>query len=151
MAPSPQKFREIVFQLLYCSDFDASQDEDIGSFLMGEFAISSRSVRLAQERRDLVVAKSLLIDEKITEASSDYTFDRIPRIERNILRLGVFELFYDEAIPPKVAIAESIRLARKYASPEGGSFVNAVLDTLYQKSVQNDEQLLPVSEGQTPL
>ncbi len=155
MAPTPQKFREIVFQLLYCNDFEVAQEEDVGAFMMGEFALSGRSMRSAQERKAQIGAKLPEIDQKIAEASSGYTFDRIPRVERNVLRLGIFELFYDEAIPPKVAIAEAIRLARKFASPEGGSFVNAVLDTLYQQveepNERPEEQLGSIARGEAPL
>lgn len=139
MAPAPQKFREIVFQLLYSSDFEASQDEDIGVFMMGEFALSNTSIRRAQERKDCIVKKLEEIDALIGQTSSSYSFDRIPWIERTILRLGIFELIFDESIHPKIAIAEAIRLARKYATPEGGTFVNAVLDTLYQKSLKTHE------------
>lgn len=91
---------------------------------------------MAQERKELIRAKLEEIDQKITAASSSYSFDRIPRIERNILRLGIFELFYDPSLPPKVAIAEAIRLTRKYATPEGGTFVNAILDSLYKQKQQ---------------
>jgi N utilization substance protein B len=149
MAPAPQKFREIVFQLLYSSDFDASQDEDISAFMMGEFALSGTSIRKAQERRNLIVARLEEIDPLIAQASSSYSFDRIPSIERTILRLGIFELIFDELIPPKVAIAEAIRLARKYATPEGGTFVNAVLDALYKKNPEAYE-IHSVPVGKAP-
>lgn len=139
MAPTPQKFREIVLQILYSSDFNASQDEDMGTFMKEEFALSSKSMRLAQERRDQILAKKEEADALIGEFSSSYSLERIPRTERAILRLGVYELLFDTAIPPKVAIAEAIRLARKYATPEGGMFVNAVLDSLYKKKLNFDE------------
>lgn len=151
MAPIPQKFREIVLQLLFCSDFHPAPDEGLASFMMGEFALSSKSVRLAQERAALVVSRLVEIDQKIGGASSEYSFDRIPNVEKNILRLGVFELFYDETIPPKVAIAESIRLTRKYATPEGGSFVNAILDTLYKEGGDPVAPISQVSTEQAPL
>lgn len=141
MAPSPQKFREIVFQLLYSSDFNASEEEDLGHFIKSEFALSNKSIRIAQERRNLVINKLHSIDDLIIKFSSNYSFDRIPKIERTILRLGIYELFFDIKIPPKVAIAEAIRLTRKYATPEGGTFVNAVLDSLYQKSLENHESI----------
>lgn len=66
----------------------------------------------------------------ITEHSTSYEFERIPRIERNVLRLGVYEIMYDSDIPPKVAIAEAIRLTRKFATPESATFVNAILDSI---------------------
>ena len=58
--------------------------------------------------------------------------------------MGVFELLFDPLIPPKVAIAEAIRLSRKFNTPESASFVNALLDHLYQESLgeHGDKQKL---------
>ncbi|MBX9744017.1 MAG: transcription antitermination protein NusB, partial [Chlamydiales bacterium] len=63
--------------------------------------------------------------------SPDYVFERISRTERSILRLGTFELLFDPSIPPKVAIAEAIRICRKFGSPQSAQFVNAVLDSVF--------------------
>ena len=134
MALSQQKFREIVFQLLYGFDFAAPDEEDAIDFMMRHFAITRKTVREAQQRCKQIQDKLAEIDPLIAGASSSYKFERIPRVERNILRLGVFELKHDAQIPPKVAIAEAIRLCRKFATPEGATFVNAILDTLYKNN-----------------
>nr|NGX48373.1 hypothetical protein [Chlamydiota bacterium] len=60
-----------------------------------------------------------------------YELERISRIERSILRLGLYELLYTD-LPDKVAITEAIRLTRKFATAEGGAFVNALLDAIYK-------------------
>ncbi len=72
------------------------------------------------------------IDALITRFSLSYQFDRIARVEKNVLRLGVYELCFSESMPPKVAIAEAIRLTRKFSTAESSSFVNAVLDAVFQ-------------------
>lgn len=134
--PIPQqKFREIVFQLIYSGDFAGSTDEEMTSFMMQQFAVTKKVVREAIERQKLVEAKRDDLDLQIKNASVAYDFDRITRIERNILRLSLYELLFDQTIPPKVVIAEGIRLARKFASPEGANFVNAILDSIYKKGV----------------
>jgi transcription antitermination protein NusB len=132
MSISQQKFREIVFQLLYSDDFSQAEEEDITELLMQQLAVTKRILRLAHERKRLLQEKLEEIDRLIAASSIGYEFDRIPRIERNVLRLGIFELLYDEAIPPKVAIAEAIRLSKKFATPEAISFINAILDGIYQ-------------------
>ena len=71
---------------------------------------------------------------KLAPCSLNYDFDRIQTVTKNILRLAVFELFFDPSIPPKVAIAEAIRLSRKFSTPESAAFVNALLDHLYRQS-----------------
>ncbi len=126
-----QKFREIVFQLLYSKDFSGTLDEGSIFLIMERLAVTKKIVKMAFEKQELVWEKLEILDALIAEASLEYTFDRIPHTERNILRLGVFELLYDDAIPAKVAIAEAIRLSRKFATHEASSFVNALLDALY--------------------
>ena len=71
----------------------------------------------------------------ISETSLSYDLDRIHSVERNVLRLGIYELFYETEIPPKVAIAESIRLSKKFGTPESVSYVNAIIDNLYKRKL----------------
>lgn len=134
MTLSQQKFREIVFQLLYSQDV-ASPDENLMiDLMMAELAVSKRNVRLAQEKVNKIKEHLAEIDSTIASVSTSYDFNRIQVVIKNILRLGVFELLFDDQIPPKVAIAEAIRLSRKFSTPESAFFVNALLDHLYQKS-----------------
>lgn len=128
MALSNQKFREIVFQLLFGLDFSTPSEEDTTEMLMQQLAVPKRALFEAQARAQKMVKLFPEIDRTIASHSKEYEFDRIPRVERAILRLGIFELFHDSEIPPKVAIAEAIRLARKFATAEAASFINAVLD-----------------------
>ncbi|MGE5195718.1 MAG: transcription antitermination factor NusB, partial [Anaerolineae bacterium] len=127
-----QKFREIVFQLIFSHDLSRADDEDSAFFMMRQLAVTKKIMREAIERQHRVCDKIGELDLLIAKHSLAYKFERIPRVERNILRLGVFEILYDEEIPPPVAIAEAIRLSRKFATPEGATFVNAVLDAIYQ-------------------
>jgi N utilization substance protein B len=130
MALPKEKFREIVFQLLYSSDF-AGEEEAVSSLLMQEHKTTRSNLRLAKERAGKVADRTLVLDEKIGGASTAYSFERISGVERNILRLGVFELLFDPEIPPKVAIAEAIRLCRKFGTKESAKYVNAVMDAVF--------------------
>lgn len=134
MAVPQQKFREIVFQMLYSSDLGRASEEDMLPLLMEELSVPKQAVKIAQERVRNIFDKQKEIDKTIAKISTSYEFDRIQSVERNVLRLGVFELLYDDSIPPKVAIAEALRLARKFGSPESAAFVNAVLDHIYKAS-----------------
>ena len=135
MSLPQQKFRELVFQLLYSIDIGKPDLEALVDLLMRQLEVTKKTVRQAQERVNLILAKQKEIDVMITKSSLSYEFARIQSTERNILRLGVFELFYDDKIPPKVAISEAMRLSRKFSSPEASSFVNAILDSLYKASL----------------
>jgi N utilization substance protein B len=129
----PQKFREIVFQLLYSHDFSPLEIGESVPFMMGELKVTKRSMMDAHARVGLVLEKLSEIDARLQAVSTVYSFERISRVERTLLRLGLFELFYDETIPPAVAIAEAIRLCRKFGTRESAQFVNAILDRLHKE------------------
>lgn len=145
--PLPQqKFREIVFQLLYSQDIAQPNEDLMLELMMAELAVSKKNVRSAQERAQKIKEILPEIDPLIASISTSYDFDRIQLVTKNILRLGVFELFFDDHIPPKVAIAEAIRLSRKFSTPESASFVNAVLDHLYQASQGSQTDLQKLTQ-----
>lgn len=149
MALTPQKFREIVFQLLYSYDIGHPDENLMTDLMMGELAVSKKNVKSAQEKVAQIIKELPSIDQKISTAATTYDFDRIQKVTKNILRLAVFELFFDTQIPPKVAIAEAIRLSRKFNTPESASFANALLDHLYQESLGlkvDQQKLAKISE-----
>jgi N utilization substance protein B len=142
MALPQQKFREIVFQLLYSHELFDPDNEVMMTMMMGELAVSKRNVRLALERVSQIEEKLSEIDRLITTVSVSYEFERIQAVTLTILRLGVFEIYFDDQVPPKVAIAEAMRLSRKFNTPESASFVNALLDNLYHAKI-GDGQIDP--------
>jgi len=70
------------------------------------------------------------IDKKIAQYAENWQLKRMAVVDRNIMRMGSFELIYCEDIPPKVSINEAVDLAKKYSGPEAGKFVNAILDKI---------------------
>lgn len=138
MSVPQKKFREIVFQVLYSYDLGQTDHQEIIDLLMNELAVTRKTVRMAIEKAGYIIHVHEETDAMIAEASVSYAFNRIQTVEKNILRLGIFELLFDDEIPPKVAISEAVRLARKFGSPESANFVNAVLDTLYKASKGED-------------
>ncbi len=133
MALSQKKFREIVFQIVYSHDFAQNAQDDLVSFLMRHFEATKKTICMAQEKAADICQKFSELDHHIAAASSEYELHRIPGVEKNILRLGVYELCFAKDVPPQVVIAEAIRLSRKFATPEGAAFVNAILDAIYKK------------------
>jgi transcription antitermination protein NusB len=80
----------------------------------------------AAELADAVAARAELLDVVITDAAAGWTADRLGTLERNILRIGVYEL-EEESVPPEVAINEAVVLARRYATDEAARLVNGIL------------------------
>lgn len=128
MSLPAQKFREVVFQMLYSYDTGRATDEDMLDLLSSELAVTKKSVREAQMRVHQLLSHLPEIDALISNTSQSYAFERIQTVERNILRLGIYEMVFDTAIPEKVAIAEAMRLARKFSTKESATFINAILD-----------------------
>lgn len=132
MVVPQRKFREIVFQMVYSRDLNSEADAKVLTSLLDQFVVTRKVLHQAYGKVEKIFAILDEIDGLISNFSKDYDFKRISRVERNILRLGVYELKYEGEVPPKVALAEAIRLSRKFGTPEGGAFVNAVLDAIFQ-------------------
>lgn len=150
MALPPQKFREMIFQMLYSIDMGKTRVEDLIPLIMQELAVTKSAALSAFERVEEIQAKQNEIDTAIGDVSHSYNFERIPGVERNILRLAIYEILFDAEVPPKVSIAEAMRLARKFSTPEASRFVNALLDTIYKRhegQATPDEELKEATES----
>lgn len=82
------------------------------------------------------------LDELITRFSRNYRLSRLAAVDRNILRLAVYEILHNKEVPPVVAINEAIELAKEYGSEESGRFVNGLLDRIRAESPRAPRQAL---------
>jgi len=130
--------RSLALQILFEWDFKGKKKDQLKgiiSYVINEFAPGLEKTDFIN---DLIfgVQKNLEeIDTLITESAPDWPLDQITNVDRNVLRLGIFELKYANAsdVPPKVAINESIELAKTFGGASSGKFVNGVLGTIYKK------------------
>ena len=76
-----------------------------------------------------------VIDEKISQHATNWQLKRMAVIDRNVLRIGVYELLYAADIPPKVTINEAVELAKKYGDMESSKFVNGILDKIHKTEI----------------
>src|SRR5438094_6301277 len=96
-----------------------------------EFCPAKPRVRaFAQPLIEGMVAHLPEIDERIRRYCENYEFRRISAVDRNILRLAIYEMLYRDDIPPVVSINEAIELAKTFGGAESGRFVNVILDRL---------------------
>lgn len=82
-----------------------------------------------------VLEKKNDIDSAIGHFAPDWPIERITTVDRNVLRMGIFELVFDPEIPSKVAINEAIELAKTYGGESSGKFVNGVLGAVYRDQI----------------
>jgi transcription antitermination factor NusB len=73
------------------------------------------------------------IDRLISERTVGWRFERLALLDRNILRIGVFELLFYDSVPPEVAIDEAVELAKKYGTDQARSFINGILDRIWKE------------------
>ncbi len=120
--------RERALQALYQIDVAAEGIDDALAAFWKSFEPVEREVReLAETLVRGVAEHRRSIDEAIEEASSNWRLDRMARVDRNVLRLAVYELLRTD-VPVKVVINEAIELGKKFGSESSGAFVNGVLD-----------------------
>jgi len=127
------KAREYVLQMLYQVDITQGLWQEI----LENFCASPDRQDLSGELKDFsaellggVVEHLQEIDKKISKYAANWQLERMAFVDRNIMRLGCFELLFRADIPPKVAINEAVELAKKYSGLESGKFVNAILDQI---------------------
>jgi transcription antitermination protein NusB len=127
--------RTIAMQSLYEWDFNDRQGEllQITENNIKQFASGLEDPAFIFDLIKGVAANISEIDEIITKTAPEWPLDQITIIDRNILRLGIYELkFAVEGVPPKVAINEAVELGKAFGGESSGKFVNGVLGTLYK-------------------
>lgn len=134
--------RSIVMQSLYEWDFYGGKSGSLKSIIernIKDFGPGLEDLKFARELAEGVVNHQKEIDQIIEKAAPEWPILQIPLVDRNILRIGLFELIYGnkQEVPSKVAINEAIELAKKFSGRTSGKFVNGVLGTVYKKLESN--------------
>ncbi|MEM9445166.1 MAG: transcription antitermination factor NusB [Verrucomicrobiota bacterium] len=121
--------RRLVIQFLYQNDFVATDNLDQ---TLSEFVeLTEPSKKLWEFSEPLirgVLVKRDELDKRIKKYSANWDFERIASVDKNVLRLALYEMHYKEEVPPIVAMNEAIELAKSLSTDESGRFVNGILD-----------------------
>ena len=140
--PNRHLLRTVVMQTLYEWDFYKKDSKRIDDFIkqnMQEFVKSQDGVEFVKEEIEGVIKEIENIDKVIEQAAPDWPLDQIAMVDRNVLRLGVYELLFAEDIPPKVAINEAIELGKSFGGKSSGKFINGVLGGIYKNMPQEKQ------------
>lgn len=129
--------RSVALQSLFEWDFKGCPKEELKEIVehnLSEFAPGMEDSDFVYELIYGVQKEQAEIDKIIVETAPDWPLDQITNVDRNVLRLGIYELKFAQAadVPPKVAINESIELAKTFGGTSSGKFVNGVLGTIYK-------------------
>jgi N utilization substance protein B len=94
------------------------------------FPVSKKAFPFFTKLVQGVLAEKVRIDALIERYSNNWKISRMPCVDRNIMRIAVFELIYCEDIPSKVSINEAIDVGKKYGTEDSGAFINGILDSI---------------------
>lgn len=124
-------FDEALETALEYADFSNLEAQDVDR--AAEARIYAKTLALGvRERLDE-------LDQYIAELAEGWPIDRQPAVDRNILRIAIFEIKYQDSVPPVVAVDEAVEIAKKYSTAESGKFVNGVLAG-YLRKHKNDTE-----------
>ncbi|MES2409720.1 MAG: transcription antitermination factor NusB [Patescibacteria group bacterium] len=149
--------RSVVMQTLFEWDFHDKKTTDLTPSLernAEEFATGVADEPFMRKLTEGILKKYPDLDKIISKAAPDWPLEKIATIDRNILRIGLFELLFGDKleVPPKVAINEAIELAKTYGGENSGKFINGVLGAVYKELGEpgKDQQTKPKRAEDVP-
>jgi N utilization substance protein B len=141
-----RKSREGTLQILFQLEFDDSDPDDV----VNQFWEAKKASREIKDYSSYLIkgitSHRNSIDRIIQSASEHWRLSRMAVVDRNILRMAVFELFYEEGLAPAIVINEAIEVAKKFSSDQAAQFINGILDGLRRLS-DAEKKMLKDSEN----
>ena len=128
MAISRKKFREAAFQALYSNDVG---EGEISRLLKEKGKLPSSAVREVEAFAAKVKKVQKQLDDHLNAVPG---YEKVGPIERNILRLALYELTFERECPGEVVIAEAVRICQKFGTQKSSKYVNAILDTIFKEA-----------------
>ena len=123
--------REAAIQFLFQQDLHAGDPDKPSLQDFWQLRSATKKIQeFSAELIDGILAHQTAIDAQISKCVANYDIGRIAAVDRNILRVAIYEMLFCKDIPPVVSINEAIEIAKRYGSEDSGRFVNGVLDRL---------------------
>lgn len=144
--PNRHLARSVAMQTLFEWDFRGTPTAALPAIAehnLEEFAPGLDDRTFSRKLLDGVIDHLPEIDTLIGQYAPSWPINQITLVDRNILRLGVFELKFSKEVPPKVAINEAIELAKTFGGAASGKFVNGVLGSMYNDLTKKNETAAP--------
>ncbi|WP_375793058.1 transcription antitermination factor NusB [Chlamydia sp. 12-01] len=127
-----QKMREIVLQMLYALDMDPTSEESLVPLLMSETAVNQKHAFSALSFSKEILAKSPELDLLIAQTIKSTSLEKLTLMEKNVLRLTLFEHFHGQPVNTAILISEATRLVKKFSYIEACTFIHAVLNDIFR-------------------
>ena len=135
--------RIITLQAIYAQELKGSDLDNTCQFMMDEGNPPSRGViNYGKKLSNLVFIHTVEVDMLIKDRSKNWDFDRITLIDKLILRMALVEMIHKDEVPPKVSIAEGVEIAKQFSTEDSSSFINGILDSVYNELIMNKDKIL---------
>lgn len=128
------KAREYALQMLYQVDIRRTQDPQVAEEFWQLHEVEDEVKVFATTLVRGTMTHLTEVDALITAHAEHWDLKRMAVIDRNILRLGVYELMHEDEVPPKVSISEAVELAKRFGDTESSKFINGILDAILKTS-----------------
>lgn len=141
--------RTLAMQTLFLWDFNGKKDKEIKKLaaeVFSNFAPNFDDNGFVDSLLKGVMSKLPEIDKYIIKYATEWPLEQITIVDRNILRIGVYELVYDKNIPARVAINEAIEIAKTFGGSSSGKFVNGVLGAIYNSMDKDEDDKKPADK-----
>jgi len=125
-----RKSRELALQALYQEELAGQATLLDFEEFCAHFQVSKKTIPYAVKLLEGVREKRDEINELISRHAENWRLERMSFIDRNILRLAVYELHYQDDVPTSVAINEAVEIAKRYSTDDSGPFINGILDSM---------------------
>ncbi len=130
MTGARRKARAIALQALYEIDSTGHDVEAVVTHFLAEGGLSEENDAFVRELVSKVIQNKEKIDHNIQKFATAWPIEQLPVVDRNTLRLAIFEILFDNKVSVKVAINEAVELAKKFGSDNSSKFVNGVLGSV---------------------
>ena len=134
-----RKSRELALQALYQGELAGQAVVLDFEEFCAHFQVNKKAIPYAKKLLDGVQGKREEINLLISRYAQNWRLERMSVIDRNILRLAVFELHYLDDVPTSVAINEAVEIAKRYSTDDSGPFINGILDALAREEISGAE------------
>jgi N utilization substance protein B len=135
-----RKARESTLQILFQLEFNDRELEGVFESFWQEKKTSKEIKEYCRWLVTGIVSHRERIDRLIQSVSENWRIDRMALVDRNVLRIAVFELLFEEKIAPAIVIDEAIEISKKYSSEDAATFVNGILDAVRKKIEKMQKQ-----------
>jgi len=126
-----RRSRELAIQVLFHLEFNSGDPGEIFDLICENFKSRESTWPFSKKLVLGVLDSKTELDRLITQASRNWRLERMSCLDKCILRMAIFEILFMEDIPPKVSIDEAVEIGKKFGSEDSGSFINGVLDKVY--------------------